>query len=380
MAEGDFTSVIDSHEFDVGNGRDCSLVHVYGDIYAVAYRGISDHGMIRTFEIDSAGNIGAGNIDTMKFDDVNGQYTHMIHVSGTVYAIAYTGTSNRPYCATVNIANDGSMGDTAIEKVEFDNAGSDSFFILHTTGNFYAIAYKGWLDQGRIVTLEISAAGDIAAAITDSLFFDTGFARNPVIVHVFGEIYAIAYEGPDSDGFVKTVNIDASGDVGAATIDAWEFDTDMCLVPSFLHVAGNTYAIAYETSGDDGKVITFAIDNTGNITAAVIDFLVFDSVSCYSPFMIHISRDCYAVAYMGDLSDGWSCTFDIEADGTISGAIIDSLEFDTGYCSFPNLVHVSGSVYAVAYQGVDDDGWLKTIDIETIFPSGQRHELIMGIG
>ncbi|MFH1286972.1 MAG: hypothetical protein ABII02_04465, partial [Candidatus Magasanikbacteria bacterium] len=55
--------------------------------------------------------------------------------------------------------------------------------------------------------------------ITDSLEFDIDKGLSPDIIHVSGDIYAIAYEGDGSEGYVKTVSISDSGSIGSSVID-----------------------------------------------------------------------------------------------------------------------------------------------------------------
>ena len=45
---------------------------------------------------------------------------------------------------------------------------------------------------------------------------------------------------------------------------------------------------------------------------------------------------------------------------------MSSLEYDPVGGRYQSMVHVSGNVYAIAYLGPGNDGWLKTVDIETV--------------
>ena len=75
----------------------------------------------------------------------------------------------------------------------------------------------------------------------------------------------------------------------------------------------------------------------------------------------------YAIAYAGNGDDGFLKTVTIATDGQITDPLIDTLEFDTSKGKTPNIIPISG-VYAIAYAGDGDDGFLKTIEITT---SGQ---------
>ena len=73
---------------------------------------------------------------------------------------------------------------------------------------------------------------------------------------------------------------------------------------------------------------------------AVIDSGIFDAVRGYWHRAIHISGDVFAVAYQGPDTDGWLCTLTIDSAGGI-GAVIDTLEFDAAEASSVRIIHVS---------------------------------------
>ena len=112
--------------------------------------------------------------------------------------------------------------------------------------------------------------GDIGALI-DSLEWDSFEGNMPSFCHVSGDVYAVAYYGVDGDGFVCTFSIDASGNIGASIIDSWEFDTSNGAYPEICKVYGTIYAIAYTDINTYGQLITFSIANDGTITKSVID-------------------------------------------------------------------------------------------------------------
>lgn len=365
MARGDIGAVIDTLEFDT----DCwypSLVHVSGDIYAVAYAGLAGDGFLKTVNIDSKGNIGTI-IDTLDFDTTTVVYCHLVHISGNAYAVAYQSLpTGDGFLKTVNIDSNGNIG-TVIATLEFDTTSCNYPFLIHISGNVYAIAYQGPGNDGFLKTMTIDSDGNIGSVI-DTLDFETDTCYYPHLVHISGAIYAIAYKGPGGDGFLKTMSIDSEGNIGSV-IDTLEFDTSLCDYPFLIHISGNVYAIAYRGPGADGFLKTMSIANSGDI-GAVIDSLEFDTDYCSEPHLIHILKDAYAIAYRGSDGDGWLKTVRIATNGDI-GAVIDTLEFDTDYCHDPSLIHVSGlgpvrgDIYAIAYQGPDTDGWLATMDIET---------------
>jgi len=366
MAEGDIGAVIDTSIFDITRGMDPSIVHVSGDVFAVAYTGPDNDGWLCTFTIDSLGNIG-GIIDTLEFDGADGFLPCIIHVTGNIFAIAYwqgIGTDDG-IVATVNIDNLGNIGAAAIDTLTFDAVRGRYPDIIHVSGDIYAIAYRGPGDDGWLGTVTIDNLGNIGAGFIDTLEFDAVYGSAPSIIHISGDIYAIAYTGPDDDGWLCTVNIDNLGNIGAAVIDTLEYDNLFSNDQRIIHVAGDIYAIAYTRVTNPGRLCTVDIDNLGNIGAAFIDRVDFEPAFGIRISIVHVSGNVFALAYQGPDTDGWLRTRSIANDGTI-GAAIDSLEFDPTYCDYPHIIYIERNIYAIAYtSALGGQGSIKTVDIET---------------
>ena len=365
MAEGDIGAVIDTLEFDATQGAYCSIIHISGDVYAIAYDGPDSHGWLCTVTIDAAGQVGAAVIDTLEFDATGGAYPRIIHISGDVYAIAYTEVfSGDGWLCTVTIESNGQIGAAVIDTLEFDIAQCITPRIIHVSGDVYAIAYSGVLTDGWLCTVTIESNGQIGAAVIDTLEFDIAECNAPSIIHVSGNVYAIVYEGVDGDGWLRTVTIESNGLIGAAVIGTLEFDSEQGTEPVIIHISGEVYAIAYSGALLDGWLRTVTIKSTGQ--ALNIDTLEFDVADCRNPSIVHVSGDVYAIAYSGVLTDGWLCTVTIESNGQIGAAVIDTLEFDIDEGRWPDIIHASRNIYAIAYSSVGNDGFVATIDIDTI--------------
>ncbi|MBN2331102.1 MAG: hypothetical protein JXC85_04755, partial [Candidatus Aenigmarchaeota archaeon] len=80
------------------------------------------------------------------------------------------------------------------------------------------------------------------------------------------------------------------------------------------------------------------------------DTLAFGSPdNILDPDMIQVTGNMLAIAYekSGD-DDGWLATVQVNGDGTMSGPV-DSYEYDNDRGENPDIIHVSGDVYAIAY-------------------------------
>ncbi|MBA7473868.1 hypothetical protein ES707_09213 [subsurface metagenome] len=166
------------------------------------------------------------------------------------------------------------------------------------------------------------------------------------------EVYAIPYAGDGDPGYLKTVEIASSGNITDTVIDTLNFDTVRGKTPHIIHISGDVYAIPYTggpADSDLGQLKTVEILSSGTITDTAIDTLEFDALKGKTPRITLISGDVYAIAYSGDGDDGFLKTVEITSSGTITDTVIDTLEFDTVKGATPDIVYVSGGrVYARA--------------------------------
>ncbi|UCF13308.1 MAG: type IV pilin [Thermoplasmatales archaeon] len=359
---------IDKFTFDAFDGWKPNIHHVSGDSYAVFYGGRDNQASVKIVEIYSDGTIKNEVVDRFYFDNVSGREPSAIQVNGPIYAVAYRGTGNDGFLVTFQIesAMVVSINPTIIDILEFDTSNCYNPKIIHVNGSFYAIAYRGNNNDGILKTVEISDIGMITDPVIDSAEVGIFDFDTPDAIHIFGDVYAIAYRGLYSDGYIRTFKIDNTGFINDSTIDTIEFDTDECWDPKIIHVNGDIYAVAYEGPNWHGLLKTVEINSYGNITDSVIDTLEFDSNQGWYPSIIHVSGDIYAIAYTGTGNDGWLTTVSIDNTGAITDTVIDSLDFNTNVAYEHAIIHINGDVFAIAYRGPDDDGWMTTVEIDNM--------------
>jgi len=148
-----------------------------------------------------------------------------------------------------------------------------------------------------------------------------------------------------------------AGDIGAI-VDTLEFDTINCLNPSMLHISGTVYVIAYVGNLSYGTIKTFNIAADGALEAAAIDSFIFLSAVTSQPKIVHVSGNVYAIVYGGVDGDGFVSTVTIAADGTITAAVIDTIEYDLFSGANADIINVSGSIFAMACPGDLNRGFL----------------------
>ncbi len=348
------------------------IINVFNDVYAIVSQGLDGDGYLRTIQISNNGVISNSVIDVLEFDLIDGRDPVIINVAGNVFAIAYRGPNDDGFLKTVEIMNDGDIkDDTVIGNFEFDTSHCYEPNIYHISGNVYAIAYRGPNDHGFIKTVNIMNDGSIVATpVIDTLEFETSYCFEPDIIHISGNVYAIAYRGPNDHGFIITIVIMNNGDITDSIVDSFEYDTTRGYEPEIIHIYEKVHAIVYSRETWGGYLATIEIADSGVITKNVLDSTRFDNrqpsgdTDCFDPHIIHIDDWVYAVVYRGQY-DGYVKTLRIGDSGDISDVNDDYLLFDVnGY--EPQIIHIDGDIYAIPYSGSGSNAALKTVEIKPI--------------
>jgi len=380
MAIGDIGSVLDTLEFDPGLASRISICHVSGEVYAIVFQGVDSDGWLCTFSVNSAGAISAAIIDSYEFDATQGYYTQILKASDGIYLIAYAPVGSAGKVISVAIADDGTITKSIIDSLEFSSYVYFIGNIVKVGAGFFGIVHNDSAFDGWVKTFSCNASGDISATVIDSLEFDISQANDTWFCQVSGTIYAVVYRGPGDDGYIKTFSIDSAGNIGAAVIDSLEFDPTNCFDPSICKARSYLFAVAYRGVNNDGWIKIIYIDSLGNITDPVKDSYEFDAANGWWPFVIPLSQGYLAVAYSQGAGAGILKTFLCDAAGHLNSTTIDTLVFDSTRGGDPSFIHTVGDIYLIAYTGPDADGWVCSVDIETPVVGFPQHLMMIGIG
>ncbi|MBA7678395.1 hypothetical protein ES703_86670 [subsurface metagenome] len=190
---------------------------------------------------------------------------------------------------------------------------------------------------------------------------------DPSPVHVAGDVWAVAYTADliNGPGRIRTFQITGGGSI--TPIASYDYDASQTSAPDIFHISGNVYGIAFGGPGFDGWLKTTVINANGTLGGTIIDDLEFDPSNGKNPWVTPIGENVWAIAYDGPGGVGWLRTIKIENNGTITGEV-DNHEYDTSMGYYASMLHISGSVYAIAYFGPGNDGWLKTVEVTTPTP------------
>ena len=111
---------ITNFEHNSGNATHNSMIHISGDVYAIAYEGSNNKGTIQTISITSAGGVtNSSYIASEEHDDNNGEYNQLVHLAGTKYVLFYRGQSSDGFAKVFNISNNGQTIEAISSALEF---------------------------------------------------------------------------------------------------------------------------------------------------------------------------------------------------------------------------------------------------------------------
>jgi 6-phosphogluconolactonase (cycloisomerase 2 family) len=342
---------IDSLEHDTIYGTNNSLIKIDDTHFILAYRGTNDDGFIKTFSIDGSYNI--TEIDSLEHDTDTATNNSLIKIDDTHFILAYRGTDNDGFIKTFSIdANADNI--TEIDSLEHDTSNSTDNSLVLIDSTHFALAYTGPDYDGYIKTFSIDGSYNITEI--DSLEHDTDNGRYNSLVLIDSTHLALAYAGPDYDGYIKTFSIDANAD-NITEIDSLEHDTSNGAYNSLIKINDTHFALAYAGNGNDGYIKTFSIDaNADNITE--IDSLEHDTSNGTYNSLIKIDNTHFALAYVGTGSDGFITNFSIDNDYAITK--LNTLEHDTDTATSNSLIKIDDSHLMLAYAGTGPDGFIKT--------------------
>lgn len=358
-------NIISSFTYDASVGLKPHIITLNDNITIITHTGVGNDGFVRTINISGTNASIFNIIDTFEWDTVVGLESRIVNVNENVYAIVSQGSQGDGFIDTVNISDTGIITQAVVDSLEFDIAQAISPDIISVDSDTVAIAYGGVGNDGFLVTVDIDNSGQIGASVVDSFEFDATNGMEIDIIKIAPEIYAIAYEGVISTngGKISTINITDDGQIGASTINDFIFDPDG-LDPEILQVGTtNTFAIVYENSTGNGNIRTVNIFPNGTITAE-LDRQEFDAVG-NDINIISVSDNSLGIVYSGTDSDGFVRTFNISDAGIISSTFVDSLEFELTQATNPIITNVVNDIYQVAFENSGTNGVTVSFNISS---------------
>jgi hypothetical protein len=272
----------------------------------VAYGNSIGQCHLKTYMIDDSGSItptGQEYIQGTHCEEIT-----LSQVADNVYAIAY-GDDDEGYLFTIGISELGVIDSSEIDSVSINDKCADSALIQITDGLFI-LGYVG--DDGDYLqSFTIDEFGEITDTGFTNEYFDE--SNDPDLVSVSEKYLAIVFEDDDENGIVKTYRVEEAGEL-IPTGSVLQFEGNECQNPDIMHLYNDVYAIAYEGPNfQQSRVARIRIQDDGEIDASyVVD--VYDSDKGAEPYMMKISDYVTVFVYRQDTKPGGLSTFGHLAD------------------------------------------------------------------
>lgn len=97
--------------------------------------------------------------------------------------------------------------------------------------------------------------------------------------------------------------------------------------------------------------------------SSVVDTLVFATGGGVTPNIVHVSGKIYAIACKVSDGDGWIYTVSIEDNGQIQDTIVHSAEFEAEQANGIFFMHITGNVFAILTRISYSELRLRTVSI-----------------
>ena len=354
-----FSQQVASLEHETEMGRHNSIVQVDSDTYALAYSDENEKGWIATFTITSNGS-SITEITSLKHNNNQGLYNSLTQVDSDTYLLAYTGPDNDGFISSFTISSDGTSINEIVQ-LEHQTSHAEYNSLVQVDSDTYALAYSGPDNDGFITTFTVPSDGSSITKVA-TIEHNTSDASFNSLIQVDSDTYLLGYTGSGEDGFIATFTISSDG-ASITEVSELEHQTSKADYNSLEKVDSDTYALAYSGPSIDGFITTFTVPSNGS-TITEIATIEHNTSDASFNSLIQVDPDTYVLAYSGTGENGFIATFTISSNGaTITE--IDEIEHDTEKGRYNSIVQVDSDTYALAYAGLNSDGFIKTFSIQS---------------
>jgi len=309
-------------------------------------------------------------LDTLEFDTSYASYCKAGLLSSNVAVVVYRNTMSSATVATISW--DENFDLIKVDTLELGTfSGYTSVCILSPTS--FAVAYTKTTTGGSVAYCTCDANGD-NIILEDTLVHAPGVTANfNSACTVTSTSFMIACHM--GGGYIKTFSINR----GAGTIveeDSLNWNgAGQAYHNSLMHLTGSYYVLAYSGPGSDGYVMTISIE-AGIDNISTIDGLEFDTNSATSTSLAVIDSTHFAIAYQGISTDGYIKTFSVDSGGD-NITEIDELEHDITSGAENSLTKVDATHLTLAYYGSSSwNGRLKVFTLDGSYNLAQSTDFV----
>jgi len=306
--------------------------------------------------------------------DVEDLQPDIIELSSDYYAIACSGERNA-YLFTVHIDDDHHLIEY-INQIQFTTSAYAEPCIIHITGNIYAIAFGGTTDQSEdwtsLLTLTISPEGIIAQDIINKVDINEYYGSEPCMIHVHGNVYAISFGGEIEQGMhtgaILTLQITDLGIIDTPSIHETYLPSSQCYETDLVHLKDTYYVLAYGASSgmlEEQVIWLLSIDEYGSIS--FLHSYSLPTPHCFEPTIKVIDADKGIVAISYGVGSAQNPGEGFLQTYRINEKDIYSIKKEDYpvRCSETAITRLQNNIYVIAYTDVSTNiGSLATYIID----------------
>lgn len=381
MSTGDIGALLDTHTYDAVKGRAASLIQISSDLHCVVYQGPDNHGWSRSINITSLGIISEPPSNTLEFNTVGASSTYSSLRTPNVDCIVYGDNLLNGQLEAIIVASNGTISQHAAHRSKFADTNCVAFDIIHISGSVIAIVYRSNIYDLRVSTWTISDTGQVSAAYIQDFLVEDISILWPQIAHVGGNVYVVTYQLGDGTGHARTINITAAGAISFTASPEVEIENTWMANASLIKMKPGVFLTAHSVQNGDGWSAVFEVSDAGVISVPTNNLYEWDTSNGERPWAIRISDEVFAVVYQGKDDDGYLKTVKCEVASAATWSTVGALEFQTSDITRPAINHRGGNTYIITYTNIADLGVMKTYAIEgPPLPAVAQHLMIMGVG
>lgn len=233
------------------------------------------------------------------------------------------------------------------------------------------------------------ALGDIGS-LKDTFEHETDEFLQVSTVQVADGVVAVCYSGPEGDGFINTIGVDAAGNITTPIIDQIEFELSSCFEPCLIHCHGEIFAVTYRRGANDITLKTVEINSAGAITDTVKDTQIVSTALGYRSRQCMVRQNWIAVTYDDHLGNQVIRTLHVSASGQILPpadelvltpplwTLADICQTSNGFCAVVSRAAAGTTILTVA---VDSSGNMPATPNDTFVmtATADRHHRMINI-
>ena len=214
-------------------------------------------------------------------------------------------------------------------------------------------------EEARMVTVAVaqdssSSLGALAISKLTPYEFDTSRGETPALAQIDSTHTLCAYAGNGDDGWATVLIVD-TGTWNITQGTSFEFDTVKGKTPALVQIDSTHYLCAYAGDSDDGWAVVLTV-NTSSWTISAGTAHEFDTVKGKTPALTQIDSAHYLCVYAGDGDDGWVVTLAVDSSNwTVTSA--GAFEFDTVMGKNPALEMIDSTHHLCVYESNSNTGW-----------------------